>query len=343
MLAYALQRTVLLIPTFVGITFIAFLVMRLAPGDPVDLYFAGGLGAAEGAGVSPEKLADVQRAKEEMRRSLGLDRPLPVQYGIWLRRLATLDLGTSFKDRRPVWEKIRERLPVTIALELASIVLMYVVAIPLGIYSAVRPNSWLDAAASTAAFMLYSLPSFWVGTLILIYFCGGDYFRWFPPAGLHSLDYSPDWPLWRRVLDFAWHVAMPVVCLTYGAFAALSRYMRSAMLEQTRQDYVRTAQAKGLPERVVILKHVLRNSLIPMVTLLAGILPALVGGSVIVETIFSVPGIGQLGYQAILARDYPVVLGLFAISSFLTLLGILIADLLLAVVDPRISFERAPE
>ncbi|MEA2627067.1 MAG: peptide/nickel transport system permease protein [Candidatus Binatota bacterium] len=339
MLAYTAQRLLLMVPTFVGITFIAFLIMHLAPGDPVDLYFAGGL-AAGTQGVSAERLADVERAKHDMRVRLGLDQPLPVQYGIWFRRLVTLDLGESFKDKRPVWEKIRERLPVTVTIELISLVLMYAVAIPLGIYSSVRPGSWIDSIATTTVFMLYSLPSFWIATLILIYFCGGDYFRWFPPAGLHSLDYGPGWPFWRSVTDYIWHIAMPVLCTTYASFAALSRFMRSAMLENARQDYVRTARAKGLPERVVILKHVLRNSLIPMVTILAGILPSLIGGSVIIETIFSIPGIGQLGYQAILARDYPVVLGLFAIGSFLTLAGILIADLLLAVVDPRISFER---
>ncbi|MGH7819525.1 MAG: ABC transporter permease [Candidatus Binatia bacterium] len=340
MVSYVVQRVFLMIPTFVGITLIAFFIMRLAPGDPVELYFAGGL-AAGGQGMSSERLADVERAKQEMRRQLGLDRPLPVQYAVWLRRIVTFDLGESIKDRRAVWDKIRERLPVTITLEAVSILLMYLVAIPLGIYSAVRPGSWLDSISTTTVFMLYSLPSFWVGTLILIYFCGGDYFQWFPPAGLHSLDYAPEWPLWRRTLDLSWHLAMPVLCTTYAAFAALSRYMRSAMLENARQDYVRTAHAKGLSERVVVLKHILRNSLIPMVTILASILPALIGGAVIIETIFSVPGIGQLGYQAILARDYPVVLGLFAISSILTLLGILLADVLLALVDPRISFGRA--
>jgi len=339
MLAYALQRILLMVPTFIGITFISFLIMRLAPGDPVELFFAGGL-AAGGGGMSSERLADIERAKRELRTQLGLDRPIVVQYAIWLRRLVTLDLGESFKDRRPVWDKIRERLPVTITLEVISIALMYVVAIPLGIYSSVRPGSWIDSISTTTLFMLYSLPSFWVGTLILIYFCGGDYYLWFPPAGLHSLDYEPDWPLARRVVDYAWHLAMPVLCTTYSAFAALSRYMRSSMLENARQDYVRTAQAKGLSEPVVVLKHILRNSLIPMVTMLAGILPALIGGAVIIETIFSVPGIGQLGYQAILARDYPVVLGLFAISSFLTLAGILMADFLLAVVDPRITFGK---
>jgi len=337
MLRYAARRILLMIPTFVGVTFIAFLIMHLAPGDPVEMYFHGGL-AAGVQGASPERLAEIQRAKQQERHRLGLDRPLPVQYAIWFERLVTLDLGESFKDRRQVWDKIRERLPVTMALNVISLVITYLIAIPLGIYSSVRPRSWLDSIMTTAVFMLYSLPSFWVGTLILIYFCGGDYFLWFPPAGLHSLDYESSWGVWRRLGDYGWHIAMPVLCETYAAFAALSRYMRSSMLENALQDYVRTARAKGLPEHVVVLKHILRNSLIPMVTLLADLLPSLVGGSLIVETIFSVPGIGQLGYQAVLARDYPVVLGLFAISSALTLVGILIADLLLAVVDPRISF-----
>lgn len=337
---YALRRALLMIPTFVGVTFIAFAIILLAPGDPVDLYFAGGL-AAGAQGASPERLADIAKAKETERKRLGLDRPIPVQYALWLGRLATLDLGDSFKDKRPVWDKIRERLPVTITLNLVSILLTYLIAIPIGIYSAVRPDSWFDSLSTTANFMLYSLPTFWVGTLILIFFCGGDYFLWFPPAGLHSLDYTPEWPLLRRAGDFAWHLAMPVFCETYATFAVLSRYLRNSMLENARKDYVRTARAKGISERAVVLKHILRNSLIPMVTILADLVPALIGGSVIIETIFSVPGIGQLGYQAILARDYPVVLGLFAMSSFLTLLGILIADLLLAVVDPRISFERS--
>ncbi len=339
MLRYAIKRILLMIPTFAGVTFIAFVIMHMAPGDPVDLYFHGGLGAGA-EGVSTEKLADIQKAKDAERKRLGLDRPLPVQYVVWFKQLVTLDLGTSFKDRRPVWDKIRERLPTTITLNVVSLLLTYLVAIPLGIYSSVRRGSLLDSLSTTAVFMLYSLPTFWVGTLILIYFCGGDYFLWFPPAGLHSLDYEPEWSFLRRLGDYSWHIAMPVLCETYAAFAALSRFMRSSMLENALQDYVRTARAKGLPERVVVLKHILRNSLIPMVTMLADILPALIGGAVIIETIFSIPGIGQLGYQAVLARDYPVVLGLFAISSLLTLVGILIADLALALVDPRISFER---
>jgi peptide/nickel transport system permease protein len=339
MLAYTAQRLLLLIPTFFGVTFLAFAIMHLAPGDPVELFFSGGL-AAGTAGIDADKLVEVEQAKAELRAELGLDRPIPVQYALWLGRLARGDLGQSLKDRRAVWDKIRDRLGVTVEINVLAILITYLVAVPLGIYSSVRPNSLFDQLQTLGVFMLYSLPVFWVGTLIIIFLCGGDFFAWFPPAGLHSLGYEPDWPLWQRLGDRYYHLAMPLLCTVYTSFAALSRFMRTSMLENASMDYVRTARAKGLSERVVVLKHILRNSLIPIVTILAGLLPALIGGSVIIETIFSIPGIGQLGYQSVLARDYPVVLALFAASSFLTLLGILLADLALALIDPRISFER---
>ncbi len=339
MLAYTARRLLLLIPTFFGITFLAFAIMLLAPGDPVELFFAGGL-AAGSEGIDVDKLADVERAKAELRTELGLDRPIPVQYAFWLGRLMRGDLGQSLKDRRDVWDKIRERLGVTIEINVIAILITYLIAIPLGIYSSVHPNTLFDQAQTLTVFMLYSLPVFWVGTMIIIFLCGGDFLAWFPPAGLHSLAYEPDWPLWQRLADRYHHLAMPLLCTVYTSFAALSRFMRTSMLENARMDYVRTARAKGLRERAVILKHILRNSLIPIVTILAGLLPALIGGSVIIETIFSIPGIGQLGFQSVLARDYPVVLALFAASSFLTLIGILLSDLTLALIDPRISFER---
>lgn len=337
MLRYAIQRTLLFIPTFLGITFLSFGIMLIAPGDPVELYFAGGA-AAGTEGISVEKLESIEREKEAMRTRLGLDRPLPLQYVAWLGRLLSGDFGKSFKDKRPVRDKIAERLPITASLAVITIVITYLISIPLGVYSSWRPDTWADRLSTVAVFILYSLPVFWIGTLMIIFFAGGDHWSWIPAAGYRSLEFEASWPWWRKLGDYAHHLSAPILCSTYTTFAALSRYMRTSMLENARQDYVRTAFAKGLHERVVVLKHVLRNSLIPIVTLLASILPALIGGSVIIETIFSIPGLGQLGYQAVLARDYPVVMALFAVSSILTLIGILIADLALAVVDPRISF-----
>ena len=338
MAAYLVQRVFLLVVTFVVITMIGFGIVSLAPGDPVELFFAGGL-AAGAEGIDAERLAEVERAKDELRRQLGLDRPLYVQYGLWFGRIVRGDLGRSFKDRRLVSEKILERMQLTITLNSLAILVTFAVAIPLGILSAVKTRSVADRLSTLLVFMLYSLPSFWVGTLIIVFFCGGDFWAWFPAAGLHSLEYEQSWPLGRRFADYMHHLAMPLLVTTYGTFAFLSRVLRTSMLEAKEQDYVRTARAKGVAESVVILKHVLRNSIIPIVTNIGGLLPALIGGSVIIETIFSLPGLGYLGYQAVLARDYPVVLALLSVSSALTLVGILISDLMLVVVDPRITFQ----
>jgi peptide/nickel transport system permease protein len=188
------------------------------------------------------------------------------------------------------------------------------------------------------AFLLFALPSFWIGTLAIVFLCGGDFLDVFPPGGMTSIGYASSWSLGQRLLDRAWHLCLPVLVLSYGGFAGLSRFMRSSMLEHIRQDYVQTARAKGLAEHWVIYKHVLRNSLIPIVTLMASILPGLISGSVIIETIFSIPGIGLLAYEAVLARDYPIIMAVFTISSLLTLLSILLSDVLLTLVDPRITF-----
>jgi len=341
MLSYLVQRIVLLAATFLAITVIGFTITRLAPGDPVELYFSGGLAGGD-TGVSTDRLKNVERAKEALRKQLGLDRPLYVQYGIWLGDILTGDLGTSFKDGRPVWDKILERLPLTITLNAMSILLTFAIAIPLGILSAVRTGSLADQVTTVGAFMLYSLPSFWVGTLIIIFLCGGDYFAWFPSAGVRSIDFDPSWPWYQRLGDYLHHLAAPLFVTTYGTFAYLSRVLRASMLEVKSQDYIRTARAKGLPERTVILKHVLRNSIIPIVTNIGLLLPALIGGSVIIETIFSLPGLGYLGYESILQRDYPTVLAIFSAGSALALIGILISDLLLVAVDPRISFASRP-
>ena len=338
MWTYVLQRLLLLIPTLLGITFIAFALIHLAPGDPAELRAGGGLGAAGSEGLSTEKQSAVDEALEAWRAQYGLDKPFHIQYGYWLRNLVTLEFGDSFKDNQPVWHKIRERIPVTVQLNIISTVLIYLGAVPLGIYSATHSYSFGDQVSTFVAFALYALPSYWIGTLAIVFLCGGDYFYLFPPGGLTSVDASPHWPLGKRLLDYSWHLCLPVIVLSYSGFAGLSRFMRSSMLENLRQDFVQTARAKGLAERLVIYKHVLRNSLIPIVTIMTSIIPGLISGSIIIETIFSIPGLGQLGYEAVLARDYPVIMAVFTISSLLTLVSILLSDHLLTVVDPRITF-----
>jgi peptide/nickel transport system permease protein len=340
MTGYLIKRLLLMVPTFIGITLVGFLIMRLAPGDPAELRAAGGLGAAAGGGISVEKRGSVDEAIAQWRAQYGLDKPLHVQYLVWLRNIATLSFGESFKDNQSVWSKIAERLPVTVKLNFWSIVVVYLVAIPLGVYSATHPNSWGDQVTTLAAFILFAVPLVWAATMAIVFICGGDFYYLFPPGGLESIDFSDNWPIWRKLQDRAWHIFLPVVLLSYDGFAGLSRYMRASMLEVLAQDYVQVARAKGLSEKTVIFKHVLRNSLIPQVTILASILPGLIGGSVIIETIFSIPGLGQLGFESVLARDYPTVLALFTVSALLTLIGILISDLLLAAVDPRIVFGR---
>jgi peptide/nickel transport system permease protein len=332
-----------MIPTFIGITILSFLIVHYAPGDPAELMAGGGLAAGGGAGISLQKRGAVDQAIAEWRALYGLDKPLYVQYFVWLRNLARLDLGSSFKDSRSVWEKIRERLPVTLKLEFFSILLVYVVAIPLGIYSATHRDTFGDYATTLAAFVLFAVPIIWAATMALVFICGGDFLYLFPPGGLTSIDYAREWSLWERIEDQTWHLFLPVVLLSYAGFAGLSRYMRSSMLEVLRQDYIQVARAKGLSERVVVYKHAVRNSLIPQVTILAELLPGLIGGSVIIETVFSLPGMGQLGYDAVLARDYPIVLALLTITAVLTLIGILLSDILLAAVDPRIAFGRRSE
>ncbi len=337
---YLIQRLLLVIPTLLGVTLIGFSIMHLAPGDPAELRAGGGLGGARQAVVSTKQGSALDETVQQWRQQYGLDKPLHIQYAIWLKNFATLSLGDSFKDNQPVWNKIVERLPVTIKLNLWSIFLVYLIAIPLGIYSATHQGSFGDKSTTLIAFILFAVPLVWAATMAIVFICGGDFYYLFPPGGLESIDYSEDWPWWKQFKDSAWHLFLPVVLLSYDGFAGMSRYMRSSMLEVLRQDYVQVARSKGLAESIVILKHALRNSLIPQVTILASIVPALIGGSIIVETVFSIPGLGQLGYESVLARDYPTVMGLFTVTAVLTVIGILISDLLLSVVDPRIAFGR---
>ena len=330
MRSYILQRLLLLIPTLFGITAISFLIIQLAPGDPAEM----AVGNAQGM-----NRALAEEIVQQTRELYGLDRPLYEQYIRWLGRVVTFDFGTSIQDQRPVWDRLKERIPVSIQLSLLSLFFAYVISIPIGMYSAVRQYSRWDKISTVVLFMLYSLPNFWIATLAIVYLGGGDFLDVFPVSGLRSFGVG-GLPWWQQLLDRAWHLVLPVTCLTYYTLALLSRYMRSSMLESIRQDYIRTARAKGLSERAVIFGHAARNSLIPIVTLMADLLPTLIGGSIVIETIFSVPGMGLLLWDAMQFRDYPVIMAVFTLSAFLTLVGILLADLLYTVVDPRIQYGR---
>ncbi|MCX8112237.1 MAG: ABC transporter permease [Bacteroidia bacterium] len=262
------------------------------------------------------------------------------QYHRWLMGLLRGDFGISYQDKRPIAQKLGEAVRWSLVINFISIVLAYLIAIPLGVTSAVHRGSLRDRSISLILFMLYSLPSFWVGTMAIVFLCGGDYLSLFPPGGVQSTEHSSDWSLLERLIDWAYHLILPVLVYTYGSLAFLSRQMRTALLETIQQDYVRTARAKGLPQRLVIWKHAFRNSLIPIITLFASVFPSMISGSVILETIFSIPGMGFLSYGAMVARDYPVIIAVFTIGAVLTLIGILIADILYAVVDPRISYTK---
>jgi len=322
MLAYALRRLVLAVPLLLGITLISFVVIHLAPGEPVDLQ-TGDLSVQSSA-----------QAKQLLREVYGLDKPLTVQYWNWLGRLARLDFGRSFApDGRPVLQKISERLPITLLLNIVEMLIIVALAVPIGVLSATRQYSTFDKVTTVFVFVGFATPDFWLALLLMILF--GVQLGWLPISGLRSLNWEY-LSFWRQQWDFVSHLLLPVLVATFGGLAGFSRYMRQSMLEVVRQDYIQSARAKGLAEAIVIGKHALRNALLPIVTILGLSLPGLIGGSVIVESIFAIPGMGQLMVQAVFERDYPVIMGNLVIVATLTLVANLVADITYSLIDPRI-------
>ena len=321
MWTYIAKRLLLMVPLLVGITLVSFVVIHLAPGTPVELQTT----------MNPKVSLEAQKRLREL---YGLDKPLMVQYWDWLKRMTLLDFGRSFSpDRRPVLDKIKERIGITISLNLLSLLIILLVAIPIGIIAAVRPHSWFDRWTTLLVFFGFAMPTFWLALLLMMFF--GVYLDWLPISGLTSLGFH-QFTLWQKIQDLVAHITLPVLVAAFGGLAGMSRYMRGNMLEVIRQDYITTARAKGLPERVVIFKHALRNALLPVITMLGLSVPGLIGGSVIFESIFAIPGMGQLFYGAVMARDYPLVMGELVIGAVLTLVGNLLADVGYALVDPRI-------
>jgi peptide/nickel transport system permease protein len=321
MVQYLLKRLAFMVPMLFGITLISFMVIHLTPGEP-------GIMEVE---MNPKITKQV---REQIRAYYGLDKPVHVQYYLWLKRVIKLDFGTSFaSDRRPVIDKIAERLPITITINIISMVLIFLIGIPIGVYCARYKDSLMDKALTAFVFAGYAAPTFWLALLLMIFL--GVHLEILPISGIKSFNYD-DLSWIGKIADVAQHLILPVSISAFGGLAGISRYMKSSLLEVLRQEYITTAYAKGLPERVVMRRHALRNALLPVITILGLSVPGLIGGSVIFESIFSIPGMGQLFYMSVMARDYPTIMGILVIGAFLTLAGNLLADISYAVADPRI-------
>jgi peptide/nickel transport system permease protein len=304
-----------------GITVISFWVIHLAPGSPTDLQTT----------LNPQ-VGAATRARLE--RLYGLDQPVHVQYYRWVKRIVQFDFGKSMSgDHRPVWDKIKERMPLTIGMNVTSLILTLLFAVPIGVGAAYYQGRWFDKASTVFVFIGFAMPGFWLALLLMLYF--GIYLQWLPISGLTSLDYDK-LSFWGKAGDLAQHLAMPIFIYTFGSLAGMSRFMRSSMLEVLRQDFILTAKAKGLPLHTVIYKHALRNALLPVITILGLSVPSLIGGSVIIESIFALPGLGQLFYTSVLARDYPMIMGNLVLGAVLTLAGNMLADVCYGLADPRI-------
>ncbi|MDQ0340605.1 peptide/nickel transport system permease protein [Caldalkalibacillus uzonensis] len=315
MTSYILRRLVMTIPILIGISILSFAIMYLAPGDPASMLID--------PNIKPEDL-------ERMSERLGLNDPPHVQYMKWVGHILQGDLGTSFIQRRPVNDIIMERLPNTLVLMIASSLFAIVLAIPFGVLSATRQYSVLDYSVTTFSFIGVATPNFWLGLMLLMIF--SVQLGWFPSGGIHTINVP--FSIWDRIH----HLILPMIVLGSYDMASLMRYTRSSMLDVIRQDYIRTARAKGFRERTVIYKHGLRNAMIPVITIFGLMLPTFIGGSVVVETLFSWPGIGQLFINSVVQRDYPVIMALTMFSAVLVVIGNLLADIFYAIVDPRIEY-----
>jgi peptide/nickel transport system permease protein len=317
--SYLFRRLLYTLITLFGISVISWVIITQAPGSPIALTLD--------PKVSPKII-------EQMEKNYDLDKPVTQQYFLWLQRFFTGKLY-SFKDGRPVLDKIGERIWNTLLLNLVAVLIIFSLAIPLGIFSAKRQYTFMDNLGTFGAYLGISIPSFWLAYLLIL---GTVKLFGYPVLGMRSF-VAEDFTAFESVMDRLWHLLLPSIILAIGGIAALSRYTRSSMLEVIRQDYIRTAKAKGLPEETVYYKHALRNALLPIITLFGFLIPGLIGGSIIMETVFAWPGIGRLAYQAVLSRDYPVVMTINTITAVLVLIGNFVADLLYGIADPRIRYQ----
>lgn len=404
MFSYFVRRLLLMIPTFIGITFLCFTVTRFVPGGPVEQavmrYQQAMANTGEGGGGSSSSTTTQGQISEEMMQKLkeiyGFDKPFYIAYAKWLWRVLHFDLGVSDTHSRPVWELIKEKFPVSIVFGFSGFLLSYLICIPLGVWKAVKHGSTFDTASSVFVFIGYSIPGWAAGVLLLMLLGGNAYLDVVPLGGKESTavvagtrlsgylqlgarasdlpaEVRTQYPKLRdsdivnsshpafaslpadkkvqlktgrhedltfvgRVIDRVWHMALPVFCYILGLFASHTVLMKNSLMENLGQDYVRTAFAKGLSEKTVIFKHALRNSLIPIATGLGHMLSIILAGSYLIEKVFNINGFGLLGYESLIARDYPVTLGILVIGSMLKLFGNIVSDFLYCLIDPRIRF-----
>ena len=326
MLSYTIRRLLMMIPMFIGITIICFIVIHLAPGNAAEMRAAMG-----------PKYSETARAKFE--KMYGLDKPLYEQYIIWLKKTAVLDFGESFAiDGRSVKEKIGERIHITVGLNLLSMFFIFLIGLPLGIISAYWQNSILDKAITVIVFIGFAVPAFWLAVLCMYYF--SIYLGVLPISGLYTEYIYDTMSFWEKLKDIAAHLVLPVSISVFGSLAGISRFARTSTLDVLHEDYITAARARGIGEGRILFSHALRNALLPVITILGLSIPGLIGSSVIFESIFSIPGMGQLFYNSVMMRDYPVIMGILVIGALLTLIGNFIADIAYAFADPRIRYGK---
>lgn len=343
MAAYFIRRFLLIIPTFIGITIMVFTMTRFVPGGPIERIIAQArqMQAMEGgraAGLSIEEQTQPlsQEQIEELKRYYGFDKPILVSYFQWLAKVLTGDLGVSTRYYDPVWTMIRERIPISLYFGIISLIMVYGICIPLGIAKAIKHKSSFDNVSSITVFTGYAIPGWVVGVLMLVLFA--SHWEIFPLGGIVSDDFE-DFTLIRKLLDIIWHTTLPLIAYVIGSFSVMTFLMKNTLMDNLSSDYVRTAIAKGLPFRKAVFRHALRNSLIPIATSFGNNISVILSGSFLIEKVFNINGMGLLGYESVVERDYPVVLGILAISCLLFMIGNILSDICVAIVDPRVKFE----
>lgn len=341
MLVYLIRRLLLMIPTFIGITLLTFLVINMAPGSPIEqklqaIRFGSNMGGSGSSSGRTHETGVNQEVIDALKKQYGFDKPVHIRYLIWLKNISKLDFGESFTYQEPVTDVIFSKFPVSMQFGLTSLFLTYLVCIPLGMRMAIKAGTNFDRATGLALNFTYALPPLVLGIFLITVFAGK--LDWFPIGSLKSDNYD-DLSMWGQIIDRVHHFILPLICYMIGGFTQLSYLMRNSMLEVVKSDYVRTARAKGVSEKVVLYKHALRNALIALVPGIAGFFGVFLAGSLIIERMFNLDGMGLLSYQSLLVRDYNVIMGITFISSLVLVFGRVLSDIIYVLIDPRIDFK----